>query len=102
MAQDDDVIDIRRGRSLSGSEEKVTYDIGGYPPEVPLVGSYAITGKLQLKRQLPIGANVTINVAGPDGEIIAIAEGHVGSIPFVEHDDKELFWVERKHVITTD
>lgn len=85
------------GRSAAGDAPEVTYDIGGYGPEVPLVGSWRVKGALQLRKQLPQGAKVTVTVAGPDGEVVAIGEGHLAVIGFHEHDDKDLFWVERRH-----
>lgn len=95
---DDDVIRLPTGRGAGEEAGEVTYDIGGYPPDVPLVGSWKVKGTLKLRRQLPLGSNVTVQICGPDGEVVASGEGHVDQIPFVEHDDKDLFWVERRHV----
>lgn len=101
MPDEDDVIRLPTGTTADRKKApEVDYDVGGYPPHVPLVGSYKVAGTLTLKKQLPLGAQCTIQVAGPDGEIVAIGEGHISAMPFIEHDDKDLFWVERQHKIS--
>ena len=80
--------------------QQLSFDVGGELAR-PIGASIAITGSGEIRSQLYIDDDVTIQVIDAGGEIVATFDGAVVNVAFRKHEQTETqaAWVERIHKI---
>lgn len=80
--------------------EQLSFDVGGEIRK-PAGATLNITGKGELRSQLFMDDDVTIQVIDARGEVVATFDGSVVNVAFVKHQQTETDpeWVERVHKI---
>lgn len=86
--------------TLAPPAQQLTFDVGGDHPR-PTGASIAITGSGEIRSELFLEDDVTIQVVDSNGEIVAEFDGAVVDVQFKKHDATETTsaWVERAHKI---
>ena len=82
------------------SHQQLSFDVGGDHPR-PAGGAIKITGTGNLKSQLYMDDDVTVQVVDEAGEIVASYDGAVVNVSFNKHagTEQSAAWVERIHTI---
>lgn len=76
---------------------QLSFEVGGDPAE-RIEGSISVSGKLEMRQDLDRDTEVTIQVIGSGGEVLASGDAVVNKIGFVTHrSTDEPDWTERAH-----
>lgn len=71
---------------MSATFKQLSFDVGGCTPDTTKL---SVTGSFGIERDLMKGESVRLNLIGPDGELLASADGQVVGVSFTDKIGKD-------------